>query len=128
MLCKTHILHTMVTQIISLLSDKVSEGWNMIDTTYVRVNGLRAIVSRANDEDKRQYRFRGRWIYPGVLVVEFNDNLYRVVLWVRFSQLTQRTLLVRRFQCGLIPLISMKSRYIVVYMTFAWLKTVRQFS
>ena len=52
----------------------------MIDTTYVRVNGLRAIVSRANDEDKRQYRFRGRWIYPGVLVVEFNDNLYRVVL------------------------------------------------
>lgn len=52
----------------------------MIDTTYVRVNGLQAIVSRANDEDKRQYRFRGRWIYPGVLVVEFNDNLYRVVL------------------------------------------------
>ena len=71
----------MVTQIISLLSDKVAEGWNMIDTTYVRVNGLQAIVSRANDEDKRQYRFRGRWIYPGVLVVEFNDNLYRVVLW-----------------------------------------------
>lgn len=70
----------MVTQIISLLSDKVSEGWNMVDTTYVCVNGLRAIVSRANDEDKRQYRFRGRWIYPGVLVVEFNDNLYRVVL------------------------------------------------
>ena len=70
----------MVIQIISLLSDKVSEGWNMIDTTYVRVNGLQAIVSRANDEDKRQYRFRGRWIYPGVLVVEFNDNLYRVVL------------------------------------------------
>lgn len=70
----------MVTQIISLLSDKVSEGWNMIDTTYVCVNGLQAIVSRANDEDKRQYRFRGRWIYPGVLVVEFNDNLYRVVL------------------------------------------------
>lgn len=70
----------MVTQIISLLSDKVSEGWNMIDTTYVSVNGLRAIVSRANDEDKRQYRFRGRWIYPGVLVVEFNNSLYRVVL------------------------------------------------
>lgn len=70
----------MVTQITSQLSDKVSEGWNLIDTTYVRVNGLRAIVSRANDEDKRQYRFRGRWIYPGVLVVEFNDNLYRVVL------------------------------------------------
>lgn len=70
----------MVTQITSQLSDKVSEGWNMIDTTYVRVNGLQAIVSRANDEDKRQYRFRGRWIYPGVLVVEFNNNLYRVVL------------------------------------------------
>ena len=70
----------MVTQITSQLSAKVAEGWNMIDTTYVRVNGLQAIVSRANDEDKRQYRFRGRWIYPGVLVVEFNDNLYRVVL------------------------------------------------
>ena len=70
----------MVTQIISLLSDKVSEGWNMIDTTYIRVNGLQAVVSCANDEDKRQYRFRGRWIYPGVLVVEFNDNLYRVAL------------------------------------------------
>lgn len=70
----------MVTQIISLLSDKVSEGWNLIDTTYVRVNGLQAIVSLANDEDKRQYRFRGRWIYPGILAVEFNNNLYRVVL------------------------------------------------
>lgn len=70
----------MVTQIISLLSDKVSEGWNLIDTTYVSVNGLRAIVSRANDEDKRQYRSKGRWIYPGILAVEFNNNLYRVVL------------------------------------------------
>lgn len=70
----------MVTQIISLLSDKVSEGWNMVDTTYIRVNGLRAIVSRANDEDERQYRSKGRWIYPGILAVEFNNNLYRVVL------------------------------------------------
>ncbi len=70
----------MITQITSQLSDKVSEGWNMIDTTHVRVNGLHAIVSRANDEDERQYRHKGRWIYPGVLVVEFNDNLYRVVL------------------------------------------------
>lgn len=70
----------MTTQITSQLSDKVSEGWNMIDTTYVRVNGLHAIVSLANDEDKRQYRFRGRWIYPGVLAVEFNNNLYRVAL------------------------------------------------
>ena len=70
----------MVTQIIFLLSDKVSEGWNLIDTTYVSVNGLRAIVSRANDEDKRQYRSKGRWIYPGILAVEFNNNLYRVVL------------------------------------------------
>lgn len=70
----------MITQIISQLSAKVAEGWNMIDTTYVCVNGLRAIVSRANDEDKRQYTIKGRWIYPGVLVVEFNNNLYRVVL------------------------------------------------
>jgi hypothetical protein len=70
----------MVTSIISQLSAKVAEGWNMIDTTYVRVNGLRAIVSRANDEDERQYRSKGRWIYPGILVVEFNNNLYRAVL------------------------------------------------
>ena len=70
----------MVTQITSQLSAKVAEGWNMIDTTYVRVKVLHAIVSRANDEDERQYRSKGRWIYPGILVVEFNDNLYRVVL------------------------------------------------
>jgi hypothetical protein len=70
----------MVTSIISQLSAKVAEGWNMIDTTYVRVNGLRAIVSRANDEDERQYRSKGRWIYPGILAVEFNNNLYRAVL------------------------------------------------
>ena len=70
----------MITQIVSQLSDKVAEGWDMIDTTYVRVNGLRAIVSCANDEDERQYRSKGRWIYPGILVVEFNSNLYRVVL------------------------------------------------
>lgn len=70
----------MMTSILSQLSAKVAEGWNMIDTTYVRVNGLRAIVSRANDEDERQYRSKGRWIYPGILVVEFNNNLYRVVL------------------------------------------------
>lgn len=70
----------MTTTITSQLSAKVAEGWNMIDTTYVRVNGLRAIVSRANDEDERQYRSKGRWIYPGILVVEFNNNLYRVVL------------------------------------------------
>lgn len=70
----------MMTSILSQLSDKVAEGWNMVDTTYIRVNGLRAIVSRANDEDKRQYRSKNRWIYPGILVVEFNDNLYRVVL------------------------------------------------
>lgn len=70
----------MITSIIAQLSDKVSEGWNMIDTTYVRVNGLLTVVSRANDEDKRQYTIKGRWIYPGILVVEFNNNLYRVVL------------------------------------------------
>lgn len=70
----------MMTSILSQLSAKVAEGWNMIDTTYVCVNGLRAIVSRANDEDERQYRSKGRWIYPGILVVEFNNNLYRVVL------------------------------------------------
>lgn len=67
-------------QVTTQLSAKVAEGWNMIDTTYVCVNGLRAIVSRANDEDERQYRSKGRWIYPGILVVEFNNNLYRVVL------------------------------------------------
>lgn len=70
----------MVAQITSQLSAKVAEGWNMIDTTYVRVNGLHAVVSRANDEDERQYRSKGRWIYPGILAVEFNNNLYRVVL------------------------------------------------
>ena len=70
----------MTTTVISQLSTKVVEGWNMIDTTYVRVNGLHAVVSLANDEDERQYRSRGRWIYPGILVVKFNNNLYRVVL------------------------------------------------
>jgi hypothetical protein len=70
----------MVTSIISQLSAKVAEGWNMIDTTYVCVNGLRTIVSLVNDEDERQYRSKGRWIYPGILVVEFDSNLYRVVL------------------------------------------------
>lgn len=70
----------MMTSILSQLSAKVAEGWNMIDTTYVRVNGLQTVVSRANDEDERQYRSKGRWIYPGILVVEFNNNLYRVVL------------------------------------------------
>lgn len=70
----------MLTSVCCQLSAKVAEGWNMLDTTYVRVNGLRAIVSRANDEDERQYRSKGRWIYPGILAVEFNNNLYRVVL------------------------------------------------
>ena len=70
----------MTLSILSQLSAKVAEGWNMIDTTYVRVNGLRAIVSRANNEDERQYRSKGRWIYPGIFVVEFNNNLYRVTL------------------------------------------------
>jgi hypothetical protein len=70
----------MTTTIVSQLSAKVAEGWNMIDTTHIRVNGLHAVVSRANDEDERQYRSKGRWIYPGILVVEFNNNLYRVVL------------------------------------------------
>ena len=66
--------------VISQLSAKVAEGWNMIDTAYIRVNGLHAIVSPANDEDERQYRSKGRWIYPGIFVVEFNNNLYRVTL------------------------------------------------
>ena len=70
----------MTPSILSQLSAKVAEGWNMVDTTYVCVNGLRAIVSRANDEDERQYRSKGRWIYPGILVVEFSNNLYRVAL------------------------------------------------
>lgn len=70
----------MVTSVYDQLSAKVAEGWNMIDTTYICVNELRAIVSRANDEDERQYRSHGRWIYPGIFIVEFNNNLYRVVL------------------------------------------------
>lgn len=71
----------MVAQIISQLSAKVAEGWNLTDTTYVCVNnGLHAVVSRANDEDERQYRSKGRWIYPGIIAIEFNNNLYRVVL------------------------------------------------
>jgi hypothetical protein len=44
----------MTTTIVSQLSAKVAEGWNMIDTTHIRVNGLHAVVSRANDEDERQ--------------------------------------------------------------------------
>lgn len=67
-------------QIEIQLSAKVAEGWNMKDSTHVRINGARAIVSLANDEDKRRYAAPGKWIYPGVYIVEFNGNLYRIVL------------------------------------------------
>lgn len=65
-------------QIIDQLSDKVSEGWNMIDTTYIRVNNAAAIVSPANDDDKRRYQSPGNWIYPGIYTIEFKDKLYRI--------------------------------------------------
>ena len=52
----------------------------MIDMIHINVKGLSAVVSLASHEDERQYRSRGRWIYSDILVVEFNNNLYRVVL------------------------------------------------
>lgn len=61
------------------LSNKVSEGWNETDTTYIQVEGKKCIVSLANSEDKRIFERKGRWIYPGVLALEFNGNLYRIV-------------------------------------------------
>lgn len=67
-------------QITTQLSAKVAEGWNEKDPAYIRINGVDAIVSPANDEDKRRYVAPGKWIYPGVYVMEFNGNLYRVVL------------------------------------------------
>lgn len=67
-------------QVTTQLSAKVAEGWNMKDSIHVRINGARAMVSPANDEDKRRYTAPGKWIYPGVYIVEFNGNLYRVVL------------------------------------------------
>ena len=67
-------------QIETQLSAKVAEGWNMKDTKHIRINGKHAMVSPANDEDKRRYIAPGNWIYPGVYVTEFNNNLYRVVL------------------------------------------------
>jgi hypothetical protein len=67
-------------QIETQLSAKVAEGWNMKDTTHVRINGTRALVSSANNEDQRRYVVPGNWIYPGVYVTEFNGNLYRIVL------------------------------------------------
>lgn len=67
-------------QIIIQLSAKVAEGWNEKDTTHIRINGKHAMVSPANNEDQRRYVVPGNWIYPGVYVMEFNNNLYRVVL------------------------------------------------
>lgn len=67
-------------QVTIQLSAKVAEGWNMKDITHIHINGARAIVSPANDEDKRRYVAPGNWIYPGVYVTEFNNSLYRVVL------------------------------------------------
>lgn len=70
----------MRTQIENQLSAKVAEGWNEKDTTYIHINGKCATVSPANDEDKRRYIAPGNWIYPGVYVMKFNNNLYRIVL------------------------------------------------
>lgn len=70
----------MIQQIETQLSAKVAEGWNMKDIKYIRINGACAMVSPANDEDKRRYVAPGNWIYTGVYIVEFNNNLYRVVL------------------------------------------------
>lgn len=67
-------------QITTQLSAKVAEGWNMKDTTYICINGARAMVSPANHEDQRRYVVPGNWIYAGVYVSEFNNNLYRIVL------------------------------------------------
>jgi hypothetical protein len=67
-------------QIETQLSAKVAEGWNMKDTKHIHINGKRAMVSLANDEDKRRYVAPGNWIYPGVYVMKFNNNLYRIVL------------------------------------------------
>lgn len=61
------------------LSNKVSEGWNETDTTYIRVEGKDRIVSLANSEDQRLFQRKGRWIYPGILALEFNSKLYRIV-------------------------------------------------
>ena len=62
-----------------VLTEKIAENVHEVWAKSRVQEGWRYGHTR-NDEDKRQYRFRGRWIYPGVLVVEFNDNLYRVVL------------------------------------------------
>lgn len=70
----------MKQQITTQLSAKVAEGWNMKDVAHIHINGARAMVSPANDEDKRRYVAPGNWIYPGVYIVEFNNNLYRIVL------------------------------------------------
>lgn len=70
----------MKQQVTIQLSAKVAEGWNEKDTTHIRINGASAMVSPANDEDKRRYVAPGNWIYTGVYIVEFNGNLYRIVL------------------------------------------------
>lgn len=67
-------------QVTTQLSAKVAEGWNEKDTTHIHINGTRAMVSPANNEDERRYVAPGNWIYPGVYVMKFNNNLYRIVL------------------------------------------------
>ena len=66
--------------IVDQLSVRVTNGWNGKDTTYVQIDEKQRIVSLANDEDKRLFERKGRWIYQGVLAIEFNNRLYRVVL------------------------------------------------
>ena len=73
-------MEIMRQQVTTQLSTKVAEGWNMKYTTYIHINGARAMVSPANDEDQRRYVAPGNWIYPGVYVIEFRNNLYRIVL------------------------------------------------
>lgn len=70
----------MKQQITTQLSAKVAEGWNEKDTAYIHISGKCATVSPANDEDKRRYIAPGNWIYPGVYIMKFNNNLYRIVL------------------------------------------------
>ena len=73
-------MEMMRQQITTQLSAKVAEGWNEKDTTHIRINGACAMVSPANNEDQRRYVAPGNWIYADVYIMEFNGNLYRIVL------------------------------------------------
>ena len=64
--------------ILQQLSDKTAEGWNGIDPVNIEVNSRELVVYPANAEDERRYRAFGRWIYPSVYCIEYNDKLYRI--------------------------------------------------